>query len=161
MLHPSLIPPEIIVFFTAMTPFADIKLSIPLGMKLGLTGFSSAMFSIAGTLTMGAIILALLGPISRFGMKHSEFLNKYFTKLFEKTRSDHSEKVAKYGSIFLPIFVALPLPGSGVTGGAILAFIFGIEYFKSLALIFIGTAIPAIVITFGAKFIFMLIHWLS
>lgn len=151
-------PPELIVFFAAMTPFADIKFSIPLGMKLGLTAFSSALFSIAGTMTICAIVLALLGPVSKFGMKKSAFLNKYFTKLFETTRTAHSERISKYGAIFIPIFVASPLPGSGVVGGAILSFIFGIEYFKSLSLIFIGTAIPAIVITLGAKSVFFLIH---
>ncbi len=151
-------PPELIVFFTAMTPFADIKLSIPLGMKLGLTAFSSALFSIAGTMTICAIVLALLGPVSRFGMKKSKFFNKYFTKLFETTRTAHAERISKYGSVFIPIFVASPLPGSGVVGGAVMSFIFGIEYFKSLALIFIGTSIPALVITLGAKSVFMLVH---
>ncbi len=154
------LPPEIIVFFAAMTPFADIKLSIPLGMQLGLTGLSSAMFSVAGSTTMCAVVLALLGPASRFGMRKSQFLNKYFTKIFEETRTNHGERINKYGAIFIPIFVASPLPGSGVTGGAILSFIFGIEYFKSLALITIGTAIPAAIITLGAKSVFIFIHWL-
>jgi len=153
-------PPELIVFFAAMTPFADIKLSIPLGMELGLTSFSSALFSMAGTMTICAIVLALLGPASRFGMRKSKYFNKYFTKLFETTKTTHANRINKYGAIFIPIFVASPLPGSGVLGGAILAFIFGIEYFTSLALITIGTAIPAIVITLGAKSVFMLIHWL-
>ena len=151
-------PPEIIVFFAAMTPFVDIKFSIPLGMKLGLTGLSSALFSIAGSMTLCAIILALLGPISRFAMKKSKFLNKYFTKLVDTTRSAHAEKISKYGIIFLPVFIAIPFPGSGIMGGSILAFIFGIEYFKSLALIFMGTAIPAIVITLGSKSVFMIIR---
>jgi len=152
------IPPEIIVFFTAMTPFADIKLSIPLGMELGLTAFSSAMFSIAGSSTLCATVLALLGPASRFGMRKSEYFKKYFTKLFDTARTTHAERISKYGAIFIPVFVASPLPGSGVVGGAVLAFIFGIEYFTSLALITIGTAIPAIVITLGAKSVFFLLH---
>lgn len=152
------LPPEIIVFFAAMTPFADIKFSIPLGMKLGLTGFSSAMFSLAGAITLCAVVLALLGPVSRFGMKRSKFLNKYFTKIFEETRTNHGERITKYGAIFIPLFVASPLPGSGIVGGAVLSFIFGIEYFKSLALIFIGTAIPALIITLGAKSVFFIIH---
>ncbi|MFA6305167.1 MAG: small multi-drug export protein [Candidatus Gracilibacteria bacterium] len=150
-------PPELIVFFTSMTPFADIKLSIPLGMKLGLSAVTASLFSLAGLMTVCAIVLALLGPFSRFAMKHSKFLNKYFTKLFEKTRKDHSSKIRKYGAIFLPIFVASPIPGSGAVGGAVLAFIFGIEYFKSLALIFIGALIPTILITLGAKSVFAII----
>lgn len=142
---------ELKVFFTAMIPFLDLKLAIPLGTGLGLSATSSLIFAIAGTLVPGALILWLIGPITTFLCKKSRKIKNFFEKLFIKTRKEHSKNFARYGAIFLIIFVAIPIPGSSAGAGALLAFLFGVDYWKALSLIFIGVVMSGMIVTAGTE----------
>ncbi len=82
-------------------------------------------------------------------MRYSKFFNKFFTKLFNKTKNKHEEAIIKYGAVFLIIFVAIPLPGSGGWTGSLLAFLFGFKYWKAMGYITIGLTMAALIITVG------------
>ncbi len=141
--------PELIVFFSSMTPL-DLKLSIPLGLKLGLSLPTTFVFAISGTIIPAAIFLAIIGPLSKFLRKKYKFMDNFFEKLFQKTRKDHSKKFERYGEILILIIVGVPfLPGNGAGAGALMAFLFGVDYWKALSLIVIGTIISGAIITGG------------
>ncbi|MBI4235416.1 small multi-drug export protein [Candidatus Peregrinibacteria bacterium] len=142
---------ELTVFFTAMIPFLDLKLAIPLGTGLGLSATSSLIFATAGTIIPGALILWLIGPITNFLCKKSKTINNFFKKLFHKTRKEHSKNFTRYGALFLILFVAIPIPGSSAGAGALLAFLFGVDYWKALSLIFIGVVLSGIIVTAGTE----------
>ncbi len=140
---------EITVFFSAMTPL-DLKLAIPLGRELGLSATSTYLFAVAGSIIPGAILLAIISPVSIFLRKHSKYMNKFFEKLFDKTRKEHSKKFNTYGAAIILLFVGIPIiPGSGASTAALICFLFGVNYWKSLGLISIGTMIAGIIITAG------------
>jgi len=149
---------ELIVFFTAMLPFLELKLAIPLGLDFGLSRATTFLFAVSGTIVPAAISLALIGPISNFLRKNSEYMNHFFEKLFNKTRKHHSLKFQRYGAIFLLAFVAIPLPGSGSVAGTIIAFLFGVDYWKALSLIAAGTAIAGILVLAGFESIFAILN---
>ncbi len=142
---------ELIVFFTAMIPFTDLKLAIPVGEQLGLSLTSTIIFASAGMLIPGAIFLAVIGPLTRYAQKKSKKLNKWIEKLFHKTRKEHSKRFTRYGAILLVLVVGIPLPGSGTVTGALIAFLFGVDYWKALFLIFLGTIAAAILVTTGVE----------
>lgn len=149
-----MIIPELAVFFTAMTPFVDLKLSIPLGKELGLSVPITLLFSIAGNIIPAALTLAAIKPLTEYARNHSPKIDRILTKIFEKTRESHSkytDKFRKYGIIFLAIFIALPLPGSGTIGGSFLAFIMGLDYWKALAGITAGIVLAAVFISAGVE----------
>ena len=81
---------EIIVFLTAMIPFLELKLAIPLGLEFGLSRASTFLFAVSGTIVPAAISLALISPVSNLLRKKSEKMNLFFEKLFNKTRKEHS-----------------------------------------------------------------------
>lgn len=144
--------PEIIVFFTAMAPFVDIKLAIPLGRELGLSTTTTLIFAIAGNIVPAAITLAILKPLSEYARDHSPKIDSILKKIFAKTKEHHSkyaDKFQKYGLFFLALFVALPLPGSGTIGGSVVAFLIGLDYWKGLAGVTLGAGIAAIAIAAG------------
>jgi uncharacterized membrane protein len=149
--------PELIVFFTAMIPFIELKLSIPLGLELGLSSTTTFLFSMAGAIIPPTIILAIIGPLSTWGRKRSKFLNKFFKNLFRKTRKDHSKKFNRYGSLFIIALIAIPIPGSGSATGAIVAFIFGVDYWKSVSMVCAGVACSAILLTAGFESVFAIL----
>lgn len=144
-------PPELIVFFTAMIPYLDIKLAIPIGISFGLSAPSTFLFAVSGNIIPAAIFLALIGPISTLAAKHSKPINTFLEKIFNKTRKQHTKKFISYGALFIIAFVAIPIPGSGTITGSLIAFLFGVNYWKSLCLISIGAAIAGILVTTGSE----------
>lgn len=142
---------ELTVFFTAMIPFLDLKLAIPLGTSLGLSATSSLIFAIAGTIVPGALILWLIDPIINFLCKKSQKIKVFFDKLFHKTRKEHNKNFTRYGALFLVLFVAVPIPGSSAGAGALLAFLFGVDYWKALSLIFVGVVMSGMIVTAGTE----------
>ncbi len=141
--------PELKIFFAAMTPFVELKFAIPLGIKLGLSSTSTFIFASTGTIIPSALGLAIAEPASKFLMQHSEFTNKTLTRIFDKTRNHHTKNFDRYGALFIFLFVAVPLPGSGAAMGALIAFIFGVEYWKAFFLFTTGTAVASYLLLTG------------
>lgn len=150
--------PQLTVFFTSMLPFLELKLAIPLGKAIGLSSTSTLIYAIAGTLLPAIIGLAVATPLSNFLMEKSKLLKKFLTYLFHKTRKSHSKNFGRYGAIFLIIFVATPLPGSGAATGALIAFLFNVDYWKATTLLIIGTTLQALILTQGINSIISLLH---
>ncbi len=152
---------EIIVFFSAMVPFIEIKASIPLGLSLGLSKITAYIFSVSGMIIPGVIYLLVLDPLTKFARNKSKFLDAFLKKLFEKTRKEHSTKFRKLGPLFLILLVGIPLPGSGTMTGAFVSFVFGIEYWTAIAFISIGAMISGILVLGGVSSIITLINFFS
>ncbi|MFC1810300.1 COG2426 family protein [Patescibacteria group bacterium] len=143
------IPPELIVFFSAMLPITELRGSIPLGFVMGLPAETTFIYALIGNIIPCFFILWVLEPIAKFLSRHIAFFKKFFDKLYKRTHDKHKDALEKYGPIFLIIFVSIPLPGSGAWTGSLIAFLFGIKYFKALTYIFIGLIIAATLITLG------------
>lgn len=130
-----------------MLPVTELRGAIPLGFAMGLPAESVFVWALIGNILPCFLILWVLGPISKFLMRHSAFFERFFTKLFNKTRTKHQKNIIKYGPLFLIIFVAIPLPGSGGWTGSLLAFLFGFKYWKSMGYITTGLTMAALIIT--------------
>lgn len=152
-----MMPHELTVFFAAMTPLLNLKLAIPLGIKLGLSNLSTVIFAVAGTIIPAAIILAIIEPVSLFSRKKSQYIDKFFQKLFHTTHKQNSKLFQRFGALILILIVAIPLPGFGSVEGAIIAFIFGVEYWKAISYITLGVVISALLLTAGVESITSLI----
>lgn len=142
----SALPGQIQVLLIATVPFIELKASIPWGISLGLPIYQIIFFSVMGTLVPPVIFLLIIEPLTKFARKHSPKLDKFFTKLFQKTRENHSKKFDKYGVFFITLFVAVPIPGSGSVTGSLIAFIFGVRFWKAISLIALGTLIASILV---------------
>jgi uncharacterized membrane protein len=150
-------PPELTVFFTSMIPFAEMKLAIPVGLELGLSMTSTTLFAVAGSIIPAAITLALISPIAEFARQYSIKWDNFLNKLFAKTRKEHTKRFNRYGAIFLMLFIAIPLPGSGTVGASIIAFAFGVNYWRAIALISLGSVGAAMMLTAGFSSIFAIL----
>jgi uncharacterized membrane protein len=150
--------PELYTFFTAMIPFLELKLAIPLGRELGLTLPTTYIFAITGAFIPGALTLALIMPISNLLRKNWKCMDIFFEKLFRKTRKEHTKKFNSYGALFLITLVAIPIPGSGAVTGALIAFVFGVNYWRAISMIFIGISISGILVSAGLESIFAILN---
>lgn len=149
-------PPEILVFLASMTPIGELRLGIPLGKALGLSMSSIIVWAIMGNFTIVLILLKILEPMANFFKKHSEFLKKIIENVFDRTRHKHSKLFMEIGAIALVAFVAVPLPGSGGWTGALVAFLFGVTFWRAAGLILLGLVIAAALVAGGVESIIAL-----
>ncbi len=133
-----------------MLPITELRGAIPLGFLIGLPADVTFIYAIVGNFLPVFLILWVLDPISKFLSRHIAFFEKFFDKLYKRTHDKHLDAIEKYGPIFLIIFVAIPLPGSGAWTGSLIAFLFGIKYWKALLYIFVGLLGAATIITLGS-----------
>ena len=133
--------------FWAMMPFTELRLAIPLAyLKFGLPIIEATLTAIAAGIVLTMVILWILPPAVRFFEKHIPIFHRIMEKIFEKTLSKYSRKMALLGEIFLVLFVSIPLPGSGAWSGSLVAFLFGVRYWTAVKLISAGVVISGIIV---------------
>jgi len=142
------LPDELKVFLMATLPFVELRGSIPLALlEYDLPVWSGFFISLLGNIFPVVFILLFLDKVQRFLSKHFKFFNRFFIRLFERTRRKHREKFEKWKELALIILVAIPLPLTGAWTGSLCAFLFGIPIKKALPLIFLGVVIAGLIVT--------------
>lgn len=146
---------EFKVMFTAALPVIEVRGAIPVGIALGMTPLHAAILSYLGSLIPVPIILLTIRPIFNW-MKET----KTFKKLVENLTSKSMKKsgnVEKYGYWGLFIFVAIPLPGTGVWTGSLIASLLNMRIKYAFIAIVLGNLLASIAImllSFGVVSVF-------
>ncbi len=142
-----------------MLPILEVRGAIPFSIGvLGMSVQQAFIWSVLGNITIVAILLSFLDPVTKLLMKHSKWFNKFLTNLFQKTRHKHTERFNELGAIFLITFVAIPLPVTGAWTGSLIAYLFGVKFKHSFPLISIGIIGAATLISLGFESITAIIH---
>ena len=128
---------------------------------MGLPAWQAFVIGVLGSIAPAFFILKLLDPATNLARKYSKLADRFFTHLFDKTRNKHKTKFEKYGSIFIIIFVAIPLPGSGVWTGSLIAYLFGVKYSKAIALVSVGAMLAGILVTAGFGSIYAIFNYIT
>ena len=76
-------------------------------------------------------------------------MDRFFSWLFERTRKK-GKVIEDLETLGLMIFVAIPLPGTGVWTGCLGGYLFGLSYFKTFIACFAGTAIASLIMLLGS-----------
>ncbi len=58
--------------------------------------------------------------------------------------------IEKYGAFGLAIFVGIPLPGTGIWTGALMAFVFGIGFRQALPALVAGMLFAGVMVTLAS-----------
>lgn len=141
-----LLPKEIAIIVLSMLPYFELKGAIPLGISLGMSYRESFIYSLIGSFLPSPIIIFVVTSLLnnlKDNPQYVRFLDKYKKKVRNK-----KDLVKKWGYLGLFIFVAIPLPGTGVWTGSFLASIFKMEKKKSMLVIFLGNICAGLIITF-------------
>jgi uncharacterized membrane protein len=139
--------PELAVFLTSMLPIIELRGALPLAINVFNIDWPKAfLIAYIGNIIPAPIILWLLNPVVKFLSRISIFRG-FFAWLFERTRKKSNKMIEKYEEIGLMAFVAIPLPGTGAWTGALVAFLFGLDFKKSLLIIAIGVFIAGVIVT--------------
>lgn len=135
---------EFTVMLTAALPIIELRGAIPVGISLGLTPIHATFVAFIGSMIPVPFILFTIRPIFNY-MKKTKTFKKLIHKLTDRSMNG-SSKIQKYGAWGLLIFVAIPLPGTGVWSGSLAAALLDMRFKWAFPAIFVGNLIAGILI---------------
>ncbi|WP_175060238.1 COG2426 family protein [Thermococcus sp. 2319x1] len=130
------------VFLLSLLPTFEGRYAIVYGIGRG--------YSLSGTLIMaslGVLLLSLTLPLIlplidwvmlKLGDTPLGKFAELYLKYVERVRRKAHPYVEKWGFLGLIVFVAIPLPGTGVWTGSLAAYIFGMEKRKTIPALIVG-----------------------
>ena len=144
------LPRWFIVFIISMIPILELRGSILAAGFMDVKFLPTYAAAVAGNMLPIPFILLFIKKIFEILRKYP-FFEKIITKLEAKTEKN-KEKVLRYKSWGLLIFVAIPLPGTGGWTGALMAALLDIDFKRALPIISLGVLIAGAImslITYG------------
>lgn len=139
----EMLPTWFWIFFTSMIPWWEARYAIPMAMIYFDWPWYHAMpIAIIGNILPIPFILLFFRYAEKF-LRNYKFWTKIMDWLFAKTRRRADAKIRRYDHVALLLFVAIPLPFTGAWTGALIAYLFDLNFSKSLITIFIGVIIAA------------------
>ena len=146
---------EFITFFAAALPLSELRGAIPLAiLEFGFSPYKAFIISALGNILPVLPILFFLGKASAYLSRKFYWFNRFFSWLFERTRTKHAEHFMCWKNLALFIFVAIPLPLTGAYSGAVAAFVFGFSPKHAFWSIISGVLLAGVMVTiitvFGA-----------
>lgn len=135
---------ELTVMLTAALPIIELRGAIPVGISLGLSPIHAFVLSFIGSMIPVPIILFAIRPIFNY-LKKTKLFNKLVHKLTDKSLNK-STKIKKYGAWGLMLFVAIPLPGTGVWTGSLIAALLNMRFKWAFPAIFFGNLVAGIIV---------------
>ena len=135
------------IIFWTWIPVFELRFSIPYGIyKLEMNWFMVFIVAIIANIFLGIVIYIILEWLIKIFTK-IPFINLLWQKYIDKTQIKIQSGVEKYGEWAIAIFIAVPLPGSGVYTGAVAAFLIGLDQKKFFIANIIGVLIAGILVT--------------
>lgn len=137
------------VALITLIPWIEVRGSIPVGIGLGLDPW--LVF-----LTAAIFNILIFFPIF-FGLKFIyKFLKRwgFFERIVTKVRKKGEPYIKRYGVIGLAIFIGIPLPGTGVYAGTLLAWLLDVEWKKAFIAAAIGVIIAVSIIFVASMGVF-------
>lgn len=135
---------ELTVMLTAALPIIELRGAIPVGISLGLSPLHAFFLSFIGSMIPVPFILFTIRPIFNW-MKKTQTFRKLVLRLTDKSLNK-SGQIQKYGVWGLLVFVAIPLPGTGVWSGSLAAALLDMRFKWAFPAIFVGNLIAGILI---------------
>lgn len=135
---------ELTVMLTAALPIIELRGAIPVGISLGLSPIHAAIISFIGSVIPVPFILFGIRPIFNY-LKKTRTFKKIINKLTIRSMNK-SGNIQKYGVWGLLLFVAIPLPGTGVWSGSLIAALLDMRFKWAFPAILVGNVIAAILI---------------
>lgn len=143
---------ETALIIISMLPLIELKGSIPIGLAMGFKPLETYLLSIIGSTIPAIFIFMWIMPVFDF-MKKKESLKKLVVWAENKAKKKEG-KIKEYEYFGLFLFVAIPLPGTGVWMGSLIGSLLGLNKLKSLSIITVGNIVAGIIIYSFSSFFF-------
>lgn len=136
---------ELTVLLTAALPVIEVRGAIPIGISLGLSPGKAALISFIGSMIPVPIIFFAVRPIFNY-LRSTKMFEKMVNRIIKKSLGK-SQNVQKYGAWGLVLFVGVPLPGTGVWTGTLIAALLDIRFKWAILAVSLGNLLAALAVT--------------
>lgn len=139
------LPKDYIVMIVGALPVSELRGAIPLALSFGIPLTKAFWLAVAGNCLIVAPALFLFEPVTRI-LRKFKIWSRFFDWVFERTKKN-SESIQKYEALGLAIFVAIPLPMTGVWSGVIAASLFKIRFRYAFIAIIAGVVCAGLIVS--------------
>ncbi len=134
------------IFFISAVPIVELRGAIPWGIfMLHMNPLYVYVLSVLGSILPAPFILLFIQKILEW-MRRSKHFSR-FAKWLDEKADKGSKKIAKYKFWGLMIFVAIPLPGTGVWTGCLAASVLEMKFSRAMLSVFLGSLIAGVIVT--------------
>lgn len=133
------------ILLLAALPIIELKGAIPVGLSLGMDLPTAFALSYIGSTLPCLPILLLYTAVLNWMRKHPPF--DRFAHWISERLAKRRGQIDRYGFVGLLIFVAIPLPGTGVWTGSGIAALLELPRGRSIIAIAVGNLIAGLIIT--------------
>ncbi len=133
------------IFFISMVPLIELRGAIPVGAALGMPWVECFLVSVLGNMVPVPFILLFIRKILAF-MQTKPRLEPIANWVLEKA-DKNKDKVTKYATWGLLVFVGIPLPGTGAWTGALVAAMLNMRMKYALPSIFGGVLLAGFIMS--------------
>ena len=136
------------VMFTAMVPVVELKGAIPIGLGLGLNVWETYAAALIGSCIPAPFLMFFIRALLRWmeGCRFSA-LRSFCDFLNRKIEKGQQNRFFA-GSVMLGLFlfVAIPLPSTGVWTGSMIAGVLRLDKRKAIPIVFLGNAVAGLIV---------------
>ena len=103
------------------------------------------IFSVSGNISIGIFVRYIISPMMLF-LRRNKYLNTPITYILNRTHTS-SNRINRYKTAGLILFIGIPLPFTGVWTGALAAYLLSIPKTRTISGIILGVIMSGIIVT--------------
>ena len=150
LLTSTIVSDEVLIFLVSILPITEARLAVPMAFSLKMPALKAWLITVLGSVVLAPILLAFLLPVVRFLLNSKVFkrLAQSLLIRFEdkaKALGNRDTEMKKFVSVML--FVAIPLPLTGVWTGCAIASILKMRFKTAFCAVSIGGIIASGIMT--------------
>ena len=139
------IPEELVAFVISLFPVLECRGGMIAARLMEIPFATAFLLCYVGNMLPIPFIILFIRKIFDF-LRRFKFFEKIIVKLEAKT-DKNKDKILKYKSWGLLLFVAIPLPGTGGWTGALMAALLDIRFKRALPIIALGVLIAGFIMS--------------
>ncbi|MGI6184186.1 MAG: COG2426 family protein [Candidatus Fimadaptatus sp.] len=134
------------VMLVSMLPIIEVKGAIPMGLLWGLNGWEAFIAAVLGSSIPVPFIMLLLKPALRWLRSLPYKPCHVYADWFERRAMKKKGRISEKSLIFLFLFVAIPIPTTGVWMGSAIATLLDIRIKYALPIILLGNVVASLIL---------------
>jgi uncharacterized membrane protein len=134
------------LIWITLIPALELRASIPYGILNGMSWIAVFLVCVITNIILGIFVYYFLEKFIII-VKKIRFIEKLWNKYVAKIQRKIHKAVEKWGEMAVAVFIAIPLPGSGVYSGALAAYLIDLDFKKFVIANIIGVLIAGIIVT--------------
>ncbi len=140
--------PELALLIVSMIPFIELRGGVVLGAALGMNWMLSLIICIIGNVIPVPFVIVFGRWVIRWA-EQTKWLGPWVHR-YQKKILSKADVIHKYGPWGLMLFVGVPLPGTGVWSGSVLALLLDLRLKSAIPAILLGVVMAGIIMTVGS-----------